>query len=658
MTKSYVAFVQGLYAAMFSDIAGMFPMLRTELGRDSSRLRSAIEARGLSFVTIDLPAQLKHFDRCLAEGLLTASDLPYSGSWKRGYMIPKLFRGLYLRIFDCFGVLRDDADPHAIRALRQLLSLSKKLRMECADGRRYKVVSDFFTVDAGLRIPTLPWADDDLRPDQTISVSFGDAADLSRVADRRQLDLLDCAGDPSDPASYPYAAAERLQGVADVIISGFLSFDGEEWRAKHGPGAVAEQRGYLTKYRFPHWPVKLESVFPSSTHAYYSVWEAALDSPVRGPEATCDLSPHEPPSKLITVPKTQKAPRLIAAEPTAHQWCQQIILDYLRTAIDTSCLRHCISLRDQSNNQKWAMAASIHGSRATVDLSEASDRVSCWTVERLFRSQRYLLDALHASRTRWVMNTIDRHSPTHALLRKFSCMGSAVTFPVQSILFAICAIHAVLEAQGGYANARRIRQTAKEVRVYGDDIIVPTYALAELRDVLGYLQLKVNDNKTFGTGKFRESCGLDAWGGHDVTPVYSLTYPEKSRPESVISCVESSNNFERRGYHSTAQFLKSRVEACGRTFAHIPLRSPDSGLFGWKRFDASLWSPLKTRWNRNLHRLEGLVLSLRASATRLRDHSPRSLHQFFTDDPDPSLPWTSGITLRGKVHLRLTWEKM
>ncbi len=243
MTNSYETHVQGLYVAALKDATSKFPMLRAEFERDLSRLHSAIEARGLSFVMIDLPDHCKHLDRCLNEGLLTASGLAYSASWKAGYTIPKLFRGLYMRIFDCSGVLRSDCDGEAIRTLRQLLLLCKKIRMESSNERKWKTISSFFVVDAGLRLPTLSWSEDELRgPPERLYI--GDDLSGPRVGHRRDRDLFhDHVPEPTR-LSISTNFAVCVQLVADYVVSSFGSFSATEWRAKHGPGAVADSGGH------------------------------------------------------------------------------------------------------------------------------------------------------------------------------------------------------------------------------------------------------------------------------------------------------------------------------------------------------------------------------------------------------------------------------
>jgi hypothetical protein len=288
-----------------------------------------------------------------------------------------------------------------------------------------------------------------------------------------------------------------------------------------------------------------------------------------------------------------------------------------------------IHFRDQRFNQALAKEASHTQSHATIDLSSASDRLSLWVVERAFRRNPDMIRALHSCRTRWVVNTIDRKSPRFHRLRKFACMGSACTFPVQSYVFAMIAIASLLHSRGDVVSQRNIRRASQEVLVFGDDMIVPTDSADTLQGLLDYLGLKVNRNKTFVTGRFRESCGVDAYDGHDVTPTYSNAIPDVSRPESIVSCVETHNNFFSRGYYHVADYVRKTVLKV-RKF-NLPFKADGSGAFGWSSFTPWDTSHLRRRWNALLHRLEYQVDSLRNKSVRSIPETNAVLLQFFTE---------------------------
>lgn len=655
--KSYDTLVQSLYDGILTDIGVQYPELRKELSRDFVRLCSCFEPNGLSFFTMTLPEAGKHFDRCLASQRLTPFRIHQFGVKKKGGIVPRLFGKLFLRVFKVDGVLRVDADVYAIRALRQLFYAAKGLELECTDARTYREVEKFFEVDGECRSPDLDWSEDELgsRGHTGLSVS----------------DLFNEVTDPCQ-GSLPFPEEEKvvihdnllhsyghllgpLQKVADLVMASIGIFDPLEWKAKHGPGAVSDRREGQSKYDFPNWPRKLDNFFPMADFGFSNFihWAEAI----REKDIIDRFSVHEAPSKLIAVPKTQKAPRLIASEPTAHQWCQQIIKDFLMKRVSSTPMAKSIHFRDQTYNQRAALLASHTDKQITIDLSSASDRISCWLVERLFRRNQSLLRALHASRTRWIVNPIDKKSPRAHHLRKFSCMGSACTFPVQTIIFWMIAATCVLNARGLRPTYLNLRRVSEEVLVFGDDIIISSHA-GECLGLLELLGLKVNHNKTFLSGKFRESCGCDAFDGNDVTPVHVIALPDKARPDSIISAVESVNNLVRGGWYETATRMKTTVM---RAMPHLRLATlpVESGNFGWK---TPYWmesgpSPIR-RWNSNLHRVERLVHYVKVAIKRLPDRSGSRIFQYFTENPPPDLEWVSGVLLRPRVHLRPRWEPL
>jgi hypothetical protein len=370
-----------------------------------------------------------------------------------------------------------------------------------------------------------------------------------------------------------------VQLVCDYVTSSFGEFNPEEWRPKHGRGAVSDaQLGKAFKYAFPTWPERLETIFPIADFGFANVGLWA-DSVSNGDLAFENL---EVPGRLITVPKDMKGPRLIAAEPTSHQYCQQAILAFLVRMVHTGCLRSLINFRDQGPSRTMALQASHDQAYATIDLSHASDSVSCWLVERVFRRNKTLLSALMATRTSSVMfpngDTFE--------LRKFSTMGAATTFPVQTIFYACVCIAAEVICKVGngsdfdYLNC--IRNEVVSSRVFGDDIIVPTDAAKLVIEILTYLGFKVNQTKSFWEGNFRESCGMDAYAGVDVTPTYVLDLFDEARPTTLASVRECSNNLFVGGWWNTARQLESTVPQSLRD--KIPVVSAGSGCPGWASF--------------------------------------------------------------------------
>jgi len=643
MTKRHVTVIQQAYRNILSDITNNLPMTAAELNRDYLRLCSAVEKHGLRFYTIDLVDYGKHFDLCLASSRLTLSGLPHMRAYRKGTVIPRLFRVLLLRIFDKCGCLLPVPCIQSIRFLRQLYYLSKKLKIVCEKEKTYETVNSFFSTDARVLSASLDWDADCFDGGRAFHLHYDDKL-RPRSSGNQQLSLE--FGEESPWLPRDTVRAIHFASDCVTVSLGLLNLG--EWASKHGPGAVSDQRRG-SKYEFPTWPLKLETVFPMAEFAFanYGNWADDLE------DMGNRFSEHEAPSKLIAVPKTQKAPRLIASEPISHQWCQQLIKDYLYTRASATWIGSAIHFRDQRFNQKLACQASRTGSHWTIDLSEASDRVSCYVVERFFRSNPALLEAFHAVRTRFVSNGVDPKQPKLHRLRKFSCMGSALTFPVQSFIFLGVVLGCALSQRKLEYTIENLKDLAKEVLVFGDDLIVPADCGHLVLGALRYLGFKVNRNKTFGTGKFRESCGGEYFDGHDVTPIYLLTYPDRLRPESLVSCVETRNNFYKGGYFLTAQHLKSTIEAV--SYIKIPTLAYGSGLFCWISDDGDDLSGLKLRLNKNLHRREAWVHYPYGRVTKHSDRYTSRVLQYFTEAPSPLQKWKGGVSGRPSLILKRGW---
>ncbi|UJQ85548.1 MAG: putative replicase protein [Leviviridae sp.] len=624
-TKSYSRWFLGLYSATLSDVAEYFPSLRADCERDYKRLLSAVENHGVTFILDTMVAYAKHFDKCLANGRLTPSHLCQFGGYNRRTPIPRLFKGLMLRVFGDSGELRSDPDVQAIRSLRQLMCCFKGFRIACPNSRTYESVQEFFKTDDEVRLPSLNWAGDRLSDAGFDDLQFGDLLPA-------KLPLLEGRAIP--PRDEGVLAIERMalsvvQRTADIATSFFGRFDPTEWRTRHGPGAVSDLRGNrINKYDFPQWPERLERVFPVADFAFanYDHWVHSIKHEEWFHE--CNTS-KEPFSRLIAVPKTFRGPRLIASEPTAHQWCQQSVRDFLMSRVQDTPIGGAISFRDQSPSQRLVLGASQSGSHATIDLSMASDRISCWVVERLFRRSPSLLQALHSCRTRWIRQDLDRRLPRFLELRKFTTMGSAVTFPVQTILFTVVAASAVLLCRKLKPTIANVRRVCKEVQVFGDDIIVPVDAWKVTVALLTTLGLRVNDDKTFGHGMFRESCGMDAFNGHNVSRVSILSEPSVSAPENVLSCVDVANNLLMGGWFKTSHYVRKTVEGLGRY--SFPNVAPFSGVIGWITFGEVDNSHLRSRWNWGLSQREYRFSLPRAGIRRCLTDKTSLLLQYFTE---------------------------
>jgi len=238
-------------------------------------------------------------------------------------------------------------------------------------------------------------------------------------------------------------------------------------------------------------------------------------------------------------------------------------------------------------------------------------------------------------------------------------MGSALTFPVQSIVFTAIALGCALHASGRKPSIASIRRLRGQVRVFGDDIIIPKDALGLLGNALETFGLKVNVDKTFGNGNFRESCGEDAFMGTSVVTVNVNEFPRKSAPGSVASSVDVHNNLIHKGLLHTAAFVRRTVTSL-KSYA-LPEVPPGTGAFGWNTYDIPNNQHLKRRWNKDLHRYEARAHRASARVERVLAEGNPGLLQYFTEavlEPTSAVSTLGFVPRTPKVKLSLGWAAL
>jgi hypothetical protein len=226
-------------------------------------------------------------------------------------------------------------------------------------------------------------------------------------------------------------------------------------------------------------------------------------------------------------------------------------------------------------------------------------------------------------------------------------MGSSVTFPVQSLLFLACALSSVLTARRLRPTLSNIQRLEGEVSVFGDDIIVPTDCRDVMFSALELLKFKVNSNKTFTGSFFRESCGVDAFAGVDVTPAY-LRVAEPRGAEHLVGQAAVHNNFYSKWLMHTAAFLAWTVRGKVST---VPSRSAIVGLHS-RVFDPRV---LIKRYNDKIQVCETLVHVIHSRVPRTKTNDDSAIHQFFTERPSPFTNWEHGFSQRPSCRMTRRW---
>jgi hypothetical protein len=513
---------------------------RTSATNDVKTVVSRTEHEGLSFLAITLADFGKAIQKWLDQGFVAPWDVP---SFKKNRLtgLPVFLQGFLGRVFDpVSGTLLDDPDIEAIFALRQLTLMFSKIALPQEDPkgtstavvtprRERRAMSDFVQIEH--------------------DVKFSDS-----ILDPQFL--------------------EEFKAMSGVLFGDlFAKVDRDiHWGRivfKHGPGATADRLSSNAKWSQRTWTNRLQSVFPA---------DQALQPNLRVKEKIDIIEPGaEIPVRVITVPKTLKTPRIIAIEPTVMQYAQQGVLRSLLDAFrEDSFLSRIIGFDDQTPNQRMASRGSRCGDLATLDMSEASDRVSNQHVRAMLEDYPELLRMVDGCRSR------KAEVPGHGVIRlaKFASMGSALCFPFEAMVFATLIFMGIQrELREPLCRSRLIKQYSDQVRVFGDDIIVPREHVLSVVDELSTFGYKVNVGKSFWIGRFRESCGKEYYDGHDVSIVkVRMVLPTRRQDASgVISAVALRNRLYWAGLWQSARWMDDYIE---KVIKHFPNVAPTSPLLG------------------------------------------------------------------------------
>lgn len=254
-----------------------------------------------------------------------------------------------------------------------------------------------------------------------------------------------------------------------------------------------------------------------------------------------------PGNRIAFALKNREIGRTIGSEPTGNMMFQkgeQFVLEGRCKqvfGIDLST--------QQFKNRELARLGSIFDSYCTTDMKSASD----------LNSRRMISFMFPADLVRW----LDRTRSPFAILPDGSCvelhmvssMGNAFTFPLMTVLFAsiVVACYKVLGIKVKLPRGKRLGNFA----VFGDDIIVVKEANNLVNRCLAALGHKVNHDKSFSEGPFRESCGSDWYSGHNVRGVYIKALNDDCDIYSAVNRLNRWSSFHGIPLPLTTQYLLS-----------------------------------------------------------------------------------------------------
>jgi hypothetical protein len=313
----------------------------------------------------------------------------------------------------------------------------------------------------------------------------------------------------------------------------------------HGPGAVT-----TSKRKWKHLYSSIEYLYPFSD--WFALFYNADHAAQLEDAEFLDIIE----AKLIAVPKDSRGPRLICVHPAEAIWIQQGLRRELERVISQFRYhpgpwpRGRVTFDDQTVNGKIALISSKSRKYATIDMKEASDRIAEPLVQILFGRHYKWFGCCRAQKYRipeaFGLTNVKGH------LNCYAPMGNATTFPVQSLVFwSICV--ASMQRRGFHQPGAAF--------VFGDDIVVPSEVVEPLIEDLESFGLRVNRTKSFWRSAFRESCGVDAFNGINVTPVRWKLSLDADTMSELQSLSDLGQRLRCSGYESAASHVYATLRS-------------------------------------------------------------------------------------------------
>jgi hypothetical protein len=504
-----------------------------DLKLDKITLTKRFEKEGLSFLTKTLPKLGKALDAALETGKFMC---PTNFRRHKNSAFPCFTRVLLLRIFDVNGFIKDSSliNYSDITELRQLYYAFYKYIVDFTEEQQCLAEQKFSEVDKKLT-----------------------------------------------PLTFAHQQMPVLMLAKSIITNLFRDFDPYDIVPFHGPGITSsgekphEKRFFSTKYRSIHNEYPYYRYFYINHHHLLD----CVDDYRSRNQLDYGIN------KVLFVPKDSRGPRTIACEPLEYMFLQQGLRSALYNFIENHPFtRGRINFTDQSINQEAARKSSFNkDGTMTVDLKDASDSVSVYLVDYLFKDTK-LHKPLMALRT----PVSKLPSGKQEILNKYAAMGSSLCFVIEALVFFTLSLSV----------ARIFGHSDSVIYVYGDDLILNTSCYSDLERIFSYVGLQINSDKTFRQGFFRESCGAEFYNGSDVTYL-KVRRLGTSTTDDTVSSVELANQLWSRCYYKAAEYVRDLLPNS------IPFGSKDSPyLCFYDERHPLPSSKTKRRWNPRFHRYD------------------------------------------------------
>lgn len=267
----------------------------------------------------------------------------------------------------------------------------------------------------------------------------------------------------------------------------------DRYRPMFGPGST-----FLLPAARSTIADKLDSQIDATPHALIYLAEAKSASP-RLFNYFVNTIVTVPGNRFSSVAKDFRKRRPISVEPVFNMLLQKNIGDFIRNRLR----RVGIIIREQQDFHKFLLRE-FHDVYSTIDQSDASDRISIELIRNILPPDWFLyLNRIRSRRT--------LIGDTYYELEKFASQGNGFIFELETLVFYAIAQAAIILSTNSEKHF---------VSAYGDDVIVSEAHFDAVCHAYERMGFKVNTEKSFRDGPFKESCGYDVFNGIPVRPFY------------------------------------------------------------------------------------------------------------------------------------------
>lgn len=520
-----MADISGYFHSLLQDFKNLLVTYsKVDYARDTETLSKRFHAEGVSFATKTMPALFKGLLQYLEFGKSAYPGFKLKPGCEYPAFLQRLFAPIYMDVTSDEAVI-------CIKCIYQISFLCKKLKGPYPHRVLLKQAEDF-------------------------------------VLDDKSLSKVDLDSEAVKPI------LKHAIAIIDSIFTGYDP-DVDPWTVPNpGPGATNTKVEKHMRYE-PHvLYTKIDAVMPFKEWFYPGLTGHHVN-PARSYRSLLKGRKYEPRSRFCQVDKQVGESRGICIEENEAQFLQQAVKNGLYHWIENHPVtKGVINFAKQDVNGLLALKASLSLEHATIDMSKASDRVLRILVAILFCNQDRLREMLLALSTRWIdFPSLD--IPSLETL-KYAPMGSALCFPVMAIVhYALCK---AIILQSNIENRFAL---SKKVFVYGDDIVLSSTCAQAVFDWLPSFGMKLNVSKSFVRSHFRESCGLHAYYGTEITPVFLKRIPtKKADSASLLASLAAESQLYYNGFKHAAQLLRLRVT---QHYGIMPYVNVKSRIAGFRR---------------------------------------------------------------------------